>query len=106
MNQAPRKASQIRETVLQKPRSLPQDPAGERIVLWRIFRTTADAMTFSDSVLLSEGQHVIGGAAADDIGVLYWVGIQVDNLARWGNSKAIQMTDAGDGQNPEPHSTL
>ncbi len=106
MTQTPQKASPIEKTVLEKLRSLPQDPAGERIVLWRIFRTTTDAVSFSDSVLLSEGQQLVGGRAADDIGALYWVGIQVDNLAHWGNSKAIQMTDAGDGQNPEPHSTL
>lgn len=106
MNRNPRTAGPIEQAALEQLRPLPKDPAHERIVLWRIFRTTEDAIKFSSSVLLGEGQQLVGGQSADDIGTLYWVGVQVDDLARWGNRRAIQMTDASDGQNPDPQNTL
>lgn len=88
------------DRVLQAERALPQDPTAERIVLWRIFRAREEAMTFSRAVLLGEGQQLVGGVSADSVGPVFWLGVQVDDLARWGNSKAIQMTDGFDAEVP------
>ncbi|MHB1951833.1 MAG: hypothetical protein ACYCQK_10205 [Acidiferrobacteraceae bacterium] len=106
MSQEPRRAGPIDAAALEQLRPLPNDPAKEHIVLWRIFRAVPDAIRFSTTILLCEGQRLVGGRATDDIGTLYWVGVHVDDMARWGNVRAIQMTDAGDGQNPEPHTRL
>lgn len=92
---------QIDPDVLRQSRALPDDPIAQRIVLWRTFRSLEAALEYSRHILLGHGQHVVGGATYDDLGVLYWLGVQVDDLSKWGNTKAIQLTDHFDGANPD-----
>lgn len=87
-------------TFLWEPRALPEDGLRERIVIWRVFRSREEAHAYSGHILLGEGQHIVGGTTEDDVGPVFWVGVQVDDVARWGNSRAIQMSDSFDGQNP------
>jgi len=98
--------ARISEEVLRKPRPLPQDPVRERVVVWRSFRSMDEAIGYSTNILLSKSQNLVGGCCSDDIGAIYWVGVQVDDVSRWGNTKAIQMTDGVDGQNPDPPAKL
>lgn len=85
---------------LEQARPVPQDGLRERIVIWRIFRSQEEAQAYSGHILLGDGQHIVGGRSEDDVGPLFWVGVQVDDVARWGNTRAIQMSDTYDGQNP------
>lgn len=87
--------------LLGRPRPLPRDPVGEQVVLWRTFRAVADAVRFSHDIMLGDGQHIIGGVTEDSLGRLYWIGVHVDDLAKWGNTRAIQMNDAFDPESPE-----
>lgn len=93
--------TQISQQTLLTPRPLPRDPVRERIVVWRSFRAPEEAVEYSTHILLSKGQDLVGGCTRDDIGPIYWVGVQVEDLSRWGNTRAIQMTDGVDGQNPD-----
>lgn len=82
-------------------RPLPQDPVQERIVLWRSFRTEQEARDYAQHVMLGAGQHLVGGTCEDSVGAMYWIGVQVDDIAKWGNTKAIQLSDPFDGENPD-----
>lgn len=86
--------------LLSASRALPQDPVKEHIVMWKIFRTLDQAASYSQFILLGEGQQVVGGKTRDSVGELYWIGVHVDDLAKWGNTKAIQLTDGFDGEDP------
>ena len=86
--------------VLKNERALPEDPVQEKIVLWRMFRSTEDAVKFSGSVMLGDGQELVGGIAHDSVGPLYWVGVHVEDISHWGNTKAIQLSDDFDATAP------
>lgn len=43
---------------------------------------------------LSEGQDLVGGWTRDSVGMLYWVGVHVDDLERWGNAGAVHKHGA------------
>lgn len=87
--------------VLSRRRPLPLDPVAERVVMWRVFRSDEEAHTFARHIRLEPTQHLTGGMTEDSVGPLYWIGVEVDDVARWGNTKAIQMTDAFDAEDPE-----
>lgn len=87
--------------LLSRPRLLPQNPVQEHIVLWRTFRAIPDAVHFAHSIMLGEGQSITGGATEDSVGTLYWLGVHVLDIGKWGNTKAIQMNDAFDPESPE-----
>lgn len=87
--------------VLKNERALPDDPVQEKIVLWRTFRNTDEAVKFSGSVMLGDGQQLVGGIAHDSVGPLYWLGVHVENVSQWGNTKAIQLSDDFDATAPE-----
>lgn len=79
---------------------LPKDPANERIVLWKTFRSIDEAIGYSRAILLEDDQTLVGGASSDSAGPLFWVGVKVDDLEAWGNSQAIQLTDPFDANDP------
>lgn len=91
------------EALLLHPRPLPHDPVGERIVLWRTFRSPNDARAYAHSILLGEGQDVVGGRTNDSLGEMFWLGVQVADLAKWGNSRAIQLSGRFDPEDPDTH---
>lgn len=86
--------------LLRKERALPAEPIAERVVFWRTFRDPRHALEFSRAIMLGKGQDLVGGVTEDDLGPLYWLGVRVDDIAKWGNSKAIQLTDGFDAEVP------
>lgn len=80
---------------LSRERGLPERPDQEHIVYWRVFRSKESAESFIPSVRLDTHQHLVGGYSRDSIGSLWWVGVQVDDIGRWGNRAAINKHAAG-----------
>ena len=86
--------------LLQQQNPPPKNPKSERIVFWKIFRTAEQALEYSHHILLEPDQKLVGGCGSDSVGPLWWLGVQVADLAAWGNSQAIQLTDPFDGTDP------
>ena len=74
---------------LARHRSLPVHHPENRVVQWHVFRDAAEADEYAEHIQLSDGQSMAGGFDNDSIGVLWWVGVEVDDLARWGNRSSI-----------------
>ncbi|HQU14958.1 MAG: hypothetical protein B7Z66_01850 [Chromatiales bacterium 21-64-14] len=70
-------------------RALPREPGDGNVVQWHAFRRREDAERFGPAVRLGPGQRLVGGHTRDSVGPLWWVGVQVDDLSRWGNRQAI-----------------
>ena len=77
-----------------------KDPDQTHVVYWHVFRRREDVVAFAHSVMLEPGEELIAGHCEDDLGRLWWLGVRVDDLAKWGNRSAIHKIDAGDGENP------
>lgn len=88
-------------TMVEHPRELPQNPVEEHVVFWRTFRSADQAVAFSHAIQLGEGQELVGGCTRDSVGELFWIGVHVDDLAKWGNTKAIQLSDPFDADDPD-----
>lgn len=68
---------------------LPTRLENPHVVSWHGFRTLLEAESYADNVILNDGQTLTGGIAQDSVGLLWWVGVEVADLSRWGNSGAI-----------------
>jgi len=79
----------MRHEFLASHRQLPHHHAEHRIVQWHVFRDVIEADDYADHIHLSSGQAVVGGFDSDSIGTLWWVGVEVDDLERWGNRSAV-----------------
>ena len=79
----------MRHEFLASHRSLPDHRAENRVVQWHVFRDVAQADDYASHIQLSSGQTIVGGFDSDSIGTLWWVGVEVDDLARWGNHSSI-----------------
>lgn len=77
------------ESFLQHNRPLPSRGAGGRVVQWHVFRSLDEAAEHARHILLGEGQRIVGGWDVDSVGMFWWVGVEVDDLARWGNQAAV-----------------
>lgn len=88
-------------SLLEQEHALPADPKKDRVVLWKIFRDPAEALEYSHHILLEPDQKLVGGRAADTVGKLWWLGVEVANLEAWGNSQAIQLSDPFDADDPK-----
>ena len=86
--------------ILVQPRTLPEDPQKERVVLWKVFRSEDEALEYSHHIILEPDQQIVGGNGTDSVGVFFWLGVEVPNLEKWGNSQAIQLTDPFDSNDP------
>lgn len=75
--------------ILTETRSLPAHDADDKIVLWRVFRTASAALEYAESIKLEEGQSIVGGVDSDSVGKLWWVGVEVEEVSRWGNQAAV-----------------
>ncbi|NIR62079.1 MAG: hypothetical protein GWO02_22640 [Gammaproteobacteria bacterium] len=73
---------------LSQERPLPHG-GRDNVVQWHVFRTREAAEAFAPSVRLGAGQRLVGGYSRDSIGPLWWVGVQVDDIERWGNRQAV-----------------
>lgn len=76
-------------SILKEFRCLPARDERNRVVSWHVFRTASEAEEYAESIQLGEGQHIVGGMDSDTIGKLWWVGVEVDDVARWGNPAAV-----------------
>ncbi|BBP06004.1 hypothetical protein TPL01_22950 [Sulfuriferula plumbiphila] len=74
---------------LNEYRSLPVSDASNRVVSWHVFRTISEAEEYAESIRLGDGQRIVGGMDADSVGKLWWVGVEVDDIACWGNPAAV-----------------
>ena len=79
---------------LEEEQALPEGRGRDRIVQWHVFRSGPQAQAFARGVRLGPGQHLVGGFTRDSVGVLYWVGVQVDDLDAWGNRGAVNKHGA------------
>ncbi|WP_018140639.1 MULTISPECIES: hypothetical protein [unclassified Thioalkalivibrio] len=79
---------------LEQERSLPEGHGHDKIVQWHVFRAREKAEQFAHHVELGEGQDLVGGWTRDSVGMLYWVGVHVDDLERWGNVGAVHKHGA------------
>lgn len=86
--------------ILSSRRLLPRDPRAERVVVWRAFRDESQAIEYSRHILLDPGQRVVGGQGEDDVGVYYWLGVEVEDIEAWGHPQAIQLVDPLDADDP------
>ena len=86
--------------ILAQAKSLPEDPQKERIVLWKVFRSEDEALEYSHHILLEPSQQIVGGHGADTVGAFFWLGVEVADLAKWGNTQAIQLSDPFDSNDP------
>lgn len=75
---------------------LPSLDNGEGVVHWHAFRLREQAEAFLPSVRLAEGQNLVGGYTEDSVGVLWWVGVRVDDVDRWGNRQAVNKHAVSD----------
>lgn len=74
--------------------ALPEGHGHDHIVQWHVFRTRDAAEEYIPCIKLDDGQAIVGGHTRDSVGALYWVGVQVDNLAAWGNDTAVNKHGA------------
>ncbi len=79
----------MKHTFLLDPRPLPARNPQNRVVQWHVFREALEADAYADHIQLGPGQRVVGGHDVDSIGKLYWVGVEVEDLASWGNAAAV-----------------
>lgn len=70
-------------------RSLPDREGRGGVVQWHVFRSREQAGEFASAVKLGDQQALVGGYSRDSVGPLWWVGVQVQDLSRWGNLRAI-----------------
>lgn len=80
--------------ILERERSLPEGHGADLIVQWHVFRSRPEAERFALGIHLGQGQELVGGFTRDSIGLLYWVGVHVDDLERWGNRGAVNKHGA------------
>lgn len=69
--------------------SMPTHECGSHVVSWHVFRRLSDAEDYARNIMLAAGQHIVGGMDFDSVGSLWWVGVAVEDMARWGNVSAI-----------------
>ena len=79
----------MKHAFLTQHRPLPEKGQAHNIVQWHVFRSLMEADEYANHVKLGAGQHCVGGCDQDSVGRLWWVGVEVDDLASWGNRSAI-----------------
>nr|WP_175628243.1 hypothetical protein [Thioalkalivibrio denitrificans] len=82
------------EDFLSRELSLPEGRGRDGVVQWHVFRSREAAEAFVPNVKLNDGQKLVGGYTRDSVGPLWWVGVQVSDLDRWGNRSAVNKHGA------------
>lgn len=77
------------DEMLAAKRALPSGGSAGRVVQWHVFRRADEAKAYAGHIMLGAGQRVVGGWDEDSVGRVYWVGVEVDDLERWGNRAAV-----------------
>ncbi len=78
----------MNEQFLSEDRPLPEAGQGN-IVQWHVYRQFSEARAHLAHIMLGQGQRIVGGHSRDSIGDLWWVGVEVEDVHRWGNPGAI-----------------
>jgi len=89
------------ELAVDRPLPHQKDAIEQRIVYWHVFRRQEDALTFARHIQMPADEQLVGGKGHDSIGPLYWVGVQVECLEKWGNRAAVHKIDFNDPENPK-----
>lgn len=89
------------ELATERPLPHQEDAEKHRIVYWHVFREEDEAMRFANHIQLVKGEQLVGGCHKDSIGPLCWVGVQVEDIGKWGNRAAIHKIDFNDPENPK-----
>jgi len=79
----------VNVSFLEQERSLPDGSGTSPVVQWHVFRRREDAEAFVPAIQLAAGQQLVGGYSRDSVGPLWWVGVKVEDISRWGNVGAI-----------------
>lgn len=82
------------EELLDHELALPDGHGKDRVVQWHVFRTRRRAEDFMRSIRVGDGQCLVGGYTRDSVGPLWWLGVQVEDVERWGNSAAVNKRGA------------
>ena len=69
-------------------------------MLWKVFRSEDEALEYSYHTMLEPDQQIVGGHGTDSVDGFFWLGVEVVNLEKRGNSQAIQLTDTFDSNDP------
>lgn len=76
--------------------ALPKQGEWHSVVYWHAFRQRQQAQHFVEGVRLDRQQKLTGGHTQDDIGELWWVGVEVHDPEKWGNRLAVNKHAASD----------
>lgn len=79
----------MRHSFLETYRHLPDHNDDSGVVQWHVFRDATEADDYAASIILGEGQRIVGGVDSDSVGKLWWVGVEVEDIGRWGNRAAV-----------------
>lgn len=74
--------------------ALPEGRGKDRVVQWHVFRTRRRAEDFMRAIRVGDGQSLVGGYTRDSVGPLWWLGVQVEDVERWGNAGAVNKHGA------------
>ncbi|MGA7799660.1 MAG: hypothetical protein WCC36_02525 [Gammaproteobacteria bacterium] len=89
------------DKALDKEQPLPnQDPVGQHIVNWHVFRRRESALKFAGNIMLEPGAMLVGGNTSDSVGKLWWVGVRVEDMEKWGQRSAMHINARMDPHNP------
>ena len=75
--------------ILENDHEVPSRAPIANAVNWSVFRHRNEAENYLDRVRLSDGHTLIGGHSQDSVGDYWWVGVQVQSIAKWGSHRAI-----------------
>ena len=84
------------QTILDSDAPLPRGDGSDGVVHWHVFRSREQAEQFTTCIRLDEGQSLVGGVTNDSVGKLWWLGVRVDDIERWGNRQALNKHAASD----------
>jgi hypothetical protein len=97
MSRKPRGGDNMSEqAIFEHNAPLPSGDGSDGVVHWHVFRDPDLARQFVPSIRLSEGQILVGGRTEDSVGSLWWLGVRVDDIERWGNRRALNKHAASD----------
>lgn len=65
-----------------------------KVVQWHVYRQEKQAVEHIKHIVLGSEQKLVGGYCRDSIGPLWWVGVEVESVERWGNKQAINKPHA------------
>ena len=84
------------QDIFERNAPLPSGDGSDGVVHWHVFRDPELARRFLPSIRLTDAQSLVGGRTEDSVGTLWWLGVRVDDIERWGNRQALNKHAASD----------